>query len=159
MITEQFPHDLTLPAGLSLMALRGTAVNSDVADKEQQDFECLKKALQEERTPETCSNLAYRMAKVDKNLEEAIPLVREAIDRDPTNPLHYLNYGRILSIAGDTKSAIETFRKGLEYGMPFDFLRELERFGRRQSPVFKKLPREHFLNRYVGLILKKMNLR
>lgn len=46
----------------------------------------LERALKLERTPLTGSCLAYCLAKVRENYSEAIPLAREAVDREPENP-------------------------------------------------------------------------
>ncbi len=119
----------------------------------------LERALQLERTPLTGSCLAYCLAKVRENYSEAIPLAREAVDREPENPLHYYNLGRVLSLSGDREQALTILRKGMEHGMHFELLREMQSIVIRKPPVFKMLPRKHFLNKYAGLILSRLGLR
>jgi hypothetical protein len=119
----------------------------------------LEQLIKQERTPETCSSLAYYKAKLDKNYGEAIPLIREALGNAPGNPLHYLTYGQILIMKGDITSAVGAFRCGLKHGMHFDFVGELEQTGVRKPPVFRRLPRNHFINKYMGLMLKLLKLR
>jgi tetratricopeptide (TPR) repeat protein len=122
-------------------------------------LDCFERALQMERTPQACSYLAYCLAKVRRNYEEAMNLALEALAAEPQNPLHYLNFGRVLALAGNREQAIKTLRRGLDYGMHLEIMRELESFGVRKPPVFKKLPRDHFLNRYAGFILARLKLR
>ncbi len=128
-------------------------------NEEQSALEYLEQAFQQERSPEICSFYAYCLAKHKSNYNDAIPLAQEAIEGDSSNPQIYLNYGRILYMAGDKEQAAETFRNGLEHGMHFDFIRELESVGTRGPAVFKKLDRKHFLNRAVGRFLAILNLR
>jgi len=128
-------------------------------NNEQLALEYFERAIQQERTPENCSYLGYCLATQRKNFNEAISLLQEAIDREPENPLHYLNYGHILSMTEDKDQAAVILRQGLEYGMQFEILGALEVIGPRKPPVFRSLPRKHFINRYIGLILSKFKLR
>jgi len=128
-------------------------------NNEQLALEYFERAIQLERTPETCSYLGYCLATQRKNFNEAISLLQEAIDREPDNPLHYLNYGRILSMSGDKDQAAVILRHGLEYGLHFEIIGALEIIGPRKPPVFKSLPRKHFINRYIGLILSRFKFR
>ncbi len=122
-------------------------------------LDCFEQGLQIDRNPVTCSNLAYCLAKVRGNYREAIALAREALDAEPDNPLHYLNFGRVLFLAGDKEQSLAMLRKGLEYGMHIEIIRELEAIGIRKPPLFKKLPRKNFFNRYVEFILSRLKLR
>jgi len=139
-----------------LLALAKEAMSNN---NEQLSLEYLERAIQLERTPETCSYLGYCLAEYRNNFNEAILLLQEAIDREPDNPLHYLNYGRILSMTEDKDQAAVILRQGLEYGMHFEIIGALEVIGPRKPPVFRSLPRKHFINRYSGLILSKFKLR
>jgi tetratricopeptide (TPR) repeat protein len=115
--------------------------------------------MQLKRTPLTISCLAYCQAKVRGNYTEAISMAREALDLEPDNPLHYYNLGRILSLSGEKEQAVEILRNGLEYGMHIEILREMQSIAIRKPPIFKMLPRNHFLNKYAGLILSRLGLR
>lgn len=126
---------------------------------EQLALDCFERAIQLERNPLTCSSLAYCLAKVCGSYQEAIPLAREALESEPDNPLHYLNFGRVLFLAGDKEQALTTLRKGLEYGMHIEILRELEGIGIRKPPISNKLLRKNSLNRYAGLILSLFKVR
>ena len=116
-------------------------------------------AIAMERTPQACSYLAYCLAKVRGRYQEAISLAHEALDREPENPLHYLNLGRVLSLSGDREQAVHVFRKGMEYGMHFEFIAELELGGMRKPSILKKLLRSNFLNKHLGHMLSRLKLR
>jgi tetratricopeptide (TPR) repeat protein len=136
-------------------------VNAEEAlsnNKGQLALRYFERAIQRERTPDTCSYLGYCLATQRKSFNGAISLLREAIDREPDNPLHYLIYGRILAMSGDEEEAVVILRQGLEYGMHFDFIKELELLGMKKSSVFKRLARRHILNRYFGFILSRIKI-
>ena len=122
-------------------------------------LECFGHANQQERTPRNCSNLAFCLAKVQGDFQTAFNLALEALHLDPDNPLHYLNFGRILLLAGHKEQAIQFWRKGLGHGKCPAIEQELEAVGLRKPPVFKSLPRNHFLNRYAGLVGSRLSLR
>lgn len=122
---------------------------------EQFALECFERALQLERNSLTCSSLAYCIAKVHGSFQEAIALARESLDSEPENPLHYLNFGRVLFLAGDKEQALITLRKGLDYGMHIEILRELEGIGIKKPKKTNKLLKKDFLNRFAWLCLKK----
>jgi tetratricopeptide (TPR) repeat protein len=128
-------------------------------ENHQLALDCLERAMQLERTPLTISCLAYCLAKVRGSYTEAISMAREALDLEPDNPLHYYNLGRILSSSGEKEQAMQILRNGLEYGMHIEILREMQSIAIRKPPVFKMLPREHFLNKYAGLIFSRLGLR
>ncbi len=54
---------------------------------------------------------------------------------------------------------MQVLRSGLEHGMHEELLREMQSIVIRKLPVFKFLPRSHFLNKYAGLILSRLGLR
>jgi len=120
---------------------------------------CFEQAIRIEWTPLTCSSLAYCIAKVRGNHREAILLARKALDLEPENAIHYCNLGRILLLAGDNEQGIQMFRKGMKYGEQISIIRELEKHGIRKPPIFKKLARNHPLNKYLGLLLVRLGLR
>ena len=118
-------------------------------------LDCFEQAIQEERTAETCSYLAYCMAKARGNYKEANLLAYEALSIAPENPLPYLNLGRVLSLGGNQEQALVMLRQGLQYGMHLEIIREIEAIGNRRTPVFKKLPRSHPINRFAGFVLSR----
>jgi tetratricopeptide (TPR) repeat protein len=120
---------------------------------------CFEQAIHLERTPLTCSCLAYCLAKVRGSFPEAVALAREAISLEPENPTHYLYLGRIHILAKERKDAVEVLRQGLEHKKSPEIIRELEALGARKPAIFKWLPRSHPLNRCLGLLLDRLGMR
>ena len=120
---------------------------------------CFEQAIRLEWTPLACSCLAFCIAKVKGNYQEANMLARKALDIEPNNPVHYKNLGRILLLAGDNEQGILMLRQGLRYGERISIVQELEKLGIRKPPVFKSLPRNHPLNKYLGMFLAWLGLR
>ncbi len=120
---------------------------------------CFEQAASIERTPLHCSYLAYCLAKGRSQFPDAISLCREALKAEPDNALHYLHLGRIYIAAGRRKRAIGALRRGLGCGDNAVILRELASLGERKKPVFRTLPRSHPVNKYLGIVLKRIGLR
>ena len=120
---------------------------------------CFEQAIHLERTPLTCSCLAYCLAKVRERYPEAVALAREAISREPENPTHYLYLGRIHILAKERKEAIEAMRQGLQHNMSAEIIRELDELGARKPAIFKGLSRRNPLNRWLGILLDRLGMR
>lgn len=117
------------------------------------------KAVAEEKTPLTCSYLAFCRAKETGRYKEAIALCMEAMKEEPKNSEIYLNLGRVYLLAGQRKSAIRAFDLGLRHGRNAQIMNELNAIGRRKTPPLPFLPRENPLNKYLGRFLKKLGMR
>ena len=120
---------------------------------------CFEQAIHLERTPLTCSCLAYCLAKVRERYPEAVALAREAISREPGNPIHYLYLGRIHILAKERKEAVEVLRQGLQHENSPEIIRELEALGARKPAIFKSLSRKNPLNRCLGILLDRLGMR
>ncbi|MBA4373361.1 MAG: hypothetical protein C0402_10945 [Thermodesulfovibrio sp.] len=120
---------------------------------------CFEKAYAIEKTPDIQSCLGLCIAKERGKISEGIRLCREAIEQDSGNPLHYLNLGKIYLKAKRKSDCLDVLRKGLSFGDNAEIRELLERIGMRKPPVFTFLPRGHFLNRYAGLIMRRLRLR
>jgi Flp pilus assembly protein TadD len=105
------------------------------------------------------SYLGYCLAKEKGDFPGAVSLCREAILYDSGNSEHYLNLGRIYLLRGDKKEALRTFRDGLLQEDNRTINEELKSFGRRKPPLIQCLPREHVLNRFLGILAGKCGLR
>jgi Flp pilus assembly protein TadD len=110
-------------------------------------------------SPLVRSYLGYCLAKEKGDFPRAVSLCREAILDDSGNSEHYLNLGRIYVLRGDKKEAMRTFRDGLLQEDNRSINEELKGFGRRKPPLFQSLPREHILNRFLGMLAVKCGLR
>ena len=117
------------------------------------------KAYAIKKTPLIQSYTGLCIALERGKITEAIAFLNDAMAKEPDNPVHYLNLGRVYLKAGRKIDAIDTFRKGLSFGENAEIHMILDRLGLRRKPVFPFLPRGSFLNRYIGLLLHKMKLR
>jgi Flp pilus assembly protein TadD len=120
---------------------------------------CFEEAIGLERSPLTCSSLAYCLAKVRGLQREAVALAREAIALEPENPVHFLHLGRILILAGDRSEAVKVLRQGLQHGKSAALIDELEALGSRRLPIIRRLSRSNPLNRYLGLLLDRLGIK
>jgi tetratricopeptide (TPR) repeat protein len=110
-------------------------------------------------TPILASYLGYCMARERHQFKEAIGLCRQALTKEPEQALHYLNLGRVFLAAREKRLAINTFRQGLKRGRHRLILEELKRLGIRKRPVVPPFSRSHPLNKYLGLLFTRLNMR
>ncbi len=120
---------------------------------------CFEQAANLENTPLHCSHLAFCLAKARKQYQEAIALCTQALEEEPANSVHYLNLGRIYVLAEKKEKALQAFRQGLQFAKNDEILQELEKLGTRKPPVIPSLNRGHLLNKYCGILLKKLGYR
>lgn len=117
------------------------------------------RAAQREDTPTFSSFFALCIAKERGQFQLAVTLCEKAKAREPHNTVHYLNLGRIYLIAGKKDDAIRTFREGLGYEQNRGIIDELEKLGTRKPPLISSLERSNPVNKYLGIILKRLGLR
>ena len=120
---------------------------------------CFEHASRVRQHPAACSFLALCQAKTRGKFSDAITLAREAIAREPHNPLLYQNLGRIYQLAGMRMEAVEILREGVRRGAGEEAVAELNRIGTRKPPVFRRFHRNHPLNKYMGKLLARLRLR
>jgi len=120
---------------------------------------CFENAVDLEKSPLYCSYLAFCLAKVRGQYCKAIDICREALEKESFNAVHYVNLGRIYLLSNQREKALTTLRQGLQYQHKDEVHRELERLGMRRKPIFPFLRRGNPLNKYCGLLLKKLGCR
>ncbi len=103
--------------------------------------------------------LAYCLARERGQVRKGIALCREAIEKEPGNSAFYLNLGRILLLDGDKTEALATFRQGLACEPNQEILDELQMLGPRKPPVVPFLSRNNPINKYLGIVLRRLGLR
>jgi tetratricopeptide (TPR) repeat protein len=117
------------------------------------------KAVQRDEKPAYCCYLALCIAKERGQFQPAVTLCEKAKAREPRNPLHYLNLGKVYLYAGKPDDAIRTFREGLSYEKDQAILNELNKLAPRKPPVLSFLERENPLNRFLGFVLNRTGFR
>ncbi len=120
---------------------------------------CLEKAYSRAKLPGIHSYLGLCLAAERGQVKEGVALCHEAIAGDAGNPVHYLHLGKIYLREKRRAEAIETFRKGLSLGDHEEIRRILDNLGTRKKPLFTILPRNNFLNKYSGKLLRLLRLR
>lgn len=120
---------------------------------------CFDKAFLQGKSPLLLSYFSYCIATERGQINEAFTLCREALAIEPDNPVHYLNLGRIFLHAGKTDEALAALRQGLSYGDNRLIMELLQKIGTRNKPVFPFLSRNNRLNKYAGLLLRRLSLR
>jgi tetratricopeptide (TPR) repeat protein len=119
----------------------------------------LEKALRLQPLPAVQSALAYCVARERLQFQRAFALCRAALSAAPADPRHHYHLGRIHLLASQKPQAIAAFRRGLKLQRYQPIIDELRRLGVRKPPVFASLPREHFLNRTLGILLARFGTR
>ena len=111
------------------------------------------------RTPLLLSAYALCLAEVKGSYKLAVHACHEAIKKDPKNPEHYFRQGRILMRAGRKKDAIWVLRMGMRHGKHRGIIDFLGSLGIRRAPPIEFLDRSNPLNKYLGILLTRLNLR
>ncbi len=117
------------------------------------------KAIHTQYSPVISSYYGLCIAKERGQVSKAISLCEDAIKREPQSSQLYLNLGRIYLIDNNKADAIKTFREGLNYEANQQIVDELNKLVIRKPPVFSFLKRSNPINKYLGIILKKLRLR
>lgn len=120
---------------------------------------CFKHAAAAGDNLASCSYLAWCRAQTSGEYDESIALAEQVLAMEPTNPLHYLNLGRICRLAGSTQRAIDLLREGMTFDTSGEIGAELAQFGCRKPPLFPSLSRANPLNRYLGLLASSLGWR
>lgn len=107
--------------------------------------------------PTAMSYYAVSLANVEGNYDKAISLCLMAAEKEFYNPDIYLNLGRIFLLNGQKSVAIKAFRKGLKYdGSHNALIKEVRVLGVRRRPVVPFLPRQNFVNRFLGILANRV---
>ena len=107
--------------------------------------------------PTAMSYYAVSLANVEGNYDKAISLCLMAAEKEFYNPDIYLNLGRIFLLNGQKSVAIKAFKKGLKYDSAHnDLRREVKSLGIRRKPVVSFLPRQNFVNRFLGILANRV---
>jgi hypothetical protein len=120
---------------------------------------CLEKLFAYGESPLLSSYFAVCLAREREEFGRAYALLSGAQRVEPAEPVHYLNLGRVHLACGEKRQAIKVFRDGLLFRDDPRIRQELNRIGWRNPRVFSRLSREHFLNRYLGIIGSKLGFR
>ena len=97
------------------------------------------------------SFLGYGAAIVDGARKDGLALCQHAVKVDRYEPENWLNLARVYLLANDRQRGVKALEKGLKLSPRHPALCELRReIGYRRKPVVPFLPRDSFINRYLG---------
>ncbi len=110
-------------------------------------------------TPTLRSYMAYCLAQERRQIQKAVYMCVEALQEEPHNSIHALNLGRVYLLAGQKARAINAFRRGLKLERNQKIIDELKKLGVRKPPPLNSLDRDHPLNKYLGILFKRIGFR
>jgi len=116
------------------------------------------KAFHLNNSPLISSYYAFCIAKERREFSKAISLCEEAIKKDPQNPFHYLNLGRIHLLSNEKADALKIFRKGLKYGVTPQVADATVKLVTPDPPVTPLSKKNGLFNKYLCILLKKLRL-
>jgi len=105
------------------------------------------------------SYLGYCIARERGQHRQGRELCLSSLAAEPDRPAHYCNLGRVQLLSGDKEDALRVLREGMAKGGSPEIARLLDTLGTRNPPVIPSLARTNPLNRYLGLLLKRLGLR
>jgi dihydrofolate reductase len=117
---------------------------------------CFETALSFGACAEIASELSFCLASIGAAGPDALRMAEDALQSDPGNLRCRLNLGRVQILAGNRESGLTTLRAGVQLGGGEEFLAELARCSAGHAPAIRSLPRNHPLNRHLGLLLRRM---
>jgi tetratricopeptide (TPR) repeat protein len=107
--------------------------------------------------PRYASYMGLAMVKARVHGKEGLKLCEQAARDGYYDADTFLNLGRAYLESGQRRKARETFLHGLKLDHRHEMLRrEVAAMGVRQAPPFSTLPRNHWLNRQTGRILRRL---
>lgn len=117
-------------------------------------YERFHRALElEKHNPYYLSFLGVSMGRAEHRWDTAVDLCKTALKMKRNEAQFHLNLAEVYSRAGNRDDAIEVVDQALTcFRGDARFKRVREDLGRRRSPVFSLLEREHVLNRFFGKI-------
>jgi tetratricopeptide (TPR) repeat protein len=122
----------------------------------------LDKIVDQTDNAEVLSSFGLCIALERGKVKDAIDLCLKAIDKDSKNVFHYLNLGKVYLKDGKKAVGIDIFRKGLRLNIDNEYAKEIDlilnKLGTRRKPLLPFLGRKHFVNKYCGIVLRKLGV-
>ena len=112
------------------------------------------------RNPMTRSYLGLAMALARSGKKQAVELCEGAVKEVTFHAELYHNLGRVYLLAGDRRRARLAFLEALKLDQDDpDITQDLQTLGMRSYPPLSVVERDHPLNKYLGIALKRLRLR
>lgn len=111
-----------------------------------------------DRSPIALACLGLAMARSKLDLRAAEGFCKEAIQKSPKKADYYRSLAEVYMSQRNKGAAIETLKRGLKVDRTNKgILKELKKFGIRQSPPIPFLPRSNPLNKLLGKLRAKLS--
>jgi predicted Zn-dependent protease len=106
------------------------------------------------RDPLHLSYCGLLWALTERRIEESVDLCRRAVDADGRRSSElYWNLAQVLALGSRRREAIDALSEGLRVHPDEVRLRqELQHLVPRAKPAIRRLPRNHPLNKYLGMV-------
>jgi len=112
------------------------------------------------KNPMTCSYLGLAMALARSGTKQAVQLCEDAVRGGTFHAELYHNLGRVYLMAGDRRRARLAFLEGLKLDQDDpNITHDLKKLGMRRVPPLSVVHRDHLLNKYIGLALRRLRIR
>lgn len=135
------------------------ALDALAAGNTQSALAQLERALKVMDNPSLHSHLGYCIAKERGQVKKGRELCQGALAFEPQNPVHYLNLAKVHQVAREKGDAIAALRQGMNIGGSPEIVAMLEALGTRRPPPLSFLSRDHFLNKWFGMLASRLRLR
>lgn len=110
--------------------------------------------------PHYLSYFGLCIANVERDFPRAIRYCREALDRLPTDPILYVNLGKVYRLRRDNATAHSVLLKAWSINKRHPAVAtELVRMGIRRRPFVPFLSRSHWVNKYFGMLRATLERR
>jgi tetratricopeptide (TPR) repeat protein len=112
---------------------------------------------EKEIPPEFLSNYGIALAYAENRFSEAVNYCSQAIKKQFYNPEFYLNLARVYQRANRRASAVSVLHKGLKIDVSHPgLLKAVRQLGVRRPPVLSFLPRGSMVNKYLGILVARL---
>lgn len=102
--------------------------------------------------------LGFMYGVYEKDVAQGLRMCKKAIQEGEPDPLFFRNIGKLYILQNNKRAAIGAFARGLQIDeFNREILREWSILGFRRRPVIPFLPREFFLNKWLGLLTWKFS--
>jgi tetratricopeptide (TPR) repeat protein len=106
---------------------------------------------------EFLSSYGIALAYGENRFSEAVNYCSQAIKKQFYNPEYYLNLARVYQRANRRASAMSVLYKGLKVDTSHPgLLKAVRQLGIRRPPVLPFLPRGNVLNKYLGILVARL---
>jgi len=107
-----------------------------------------------------CSSYLGMLTGTERGLvKKGVDLCRASIEDEPKNPVHYLNLSKLLYLVERKSEAVDLLVKARTIAPSEEVETWIMDVGLRKRPVFPFLTRQNPINKFTGLMLRRLGFR